>query len=257
MMKRLGIIQALYFFAFLAIAGCSEAADSVKKFELSSLEGSTDALSICVYQYSSKWSITDNFELTELSCDREANESMPVIDTVDGISKYPNIKTLTLRNHNISDVSFLKNLNKLKWLDIRSNKVTDVSEIANLTKLQMLDVSYNKISNEKSLAKLERLQNFICEGCGLQNIEFLSDTSSLFEINIWGNQLQDLGNLKKLERLQHVNVGSNPIRNLEALSDLTGLYELGLENTPNLDCEQVKKIKNNNSELAVRGKKCN
>ena len=60
------------------------------------------------------------------------------------------LKSLTIKDSNLSDISGISKLENLEKLDISGNYVTDVSELKKLKKLKIADFSDNAISGAYS-----------------------------------------------------------------------------------------------------------
>lgn len=60
------------------------------------------------------------------------------------------LKSLTIKDSNLSDISGISKLENLEKLDISGNYVTDVSELKKLKKLKIADFSDNTISGASS-----------------------------------------------------------------------------------------------------------
>ncbi len=72
------------------------------------------------------------------------------MDTLKEICNISTLKSLTIKDSNLSDISGISKLENLEKLDISGNYVTDVSELKKLKKLKIVDFSDNAISGASS-----------------------------------------------------------------------------------------------------------
>ena len=102
----------------------------------------------------------NNINLDDIT---ELDLSFNQLTDISGIRLFKNIKKLHLWNNRFfKDISKLKDLKNLKFLDISSNQITDISVLKNLNKLEVLDINNlelesNQIKHIKSLNNLEKL----------------------------------------------------------------------------------------------------
>ena len=87
------------------------------------------------------------------------------------ISKFPNLKVLTLNESNVNNISELEPLKKLEYLDLASTNVSDVHILNSLPNLK--EVNLATWSNEDLESQLDRPEIGIY--CGLPTIY----------INVW------------------------------------------------------------------------
>ena len=109
-----------------------------------------------------------------------------------------NLRTLSLSDNQISDVSPLANLVNLGELDLDSNQIADISPLANLTNLTVLSLSNNHISDISPLA-------------GLKNLS---------ELDLDSNQIADISPLANLTNLSALDLSINPILDFSVIDGL-------------------------------------
>ena len=109
-------------------------------------------------------------EFEGLGCDNASVESLI------GIGNFTNLKTLSLSQNNITDISPLANLTNLKELYLWGNQIDNVTALGNLTNLEVLVLSQNNITDISPLANLTNLK----------------------ELYLWGNPVLDYSPIKEL-----------------------------------------------------------
>uniref|UniRef100_UPI00405685BE COR domain-containing protein n=1 Tax=Candidatus Electronema sp. TaxID=2698783 RepID=UPI00405685BE len=105
------------------------------------------------------------------------------------VQQFVNLQTLDLSGNQISDYSFLKELDQLQWLDLSGNQISDISFPKQLVNLQTLSLSWNDISDISSLQQLVNLQS----------------------LDLSFNKICDISFLKELDQLQWLDLRSNKI----------------------------------------------
>ncbi|MEL5721249.1 MAG: C1 family peptidase, partial [Treponemataceae bacterium] len=119
-----------------------------------------------------------------------------------------NLKTVSLQDNEISDISVLENMNNLERIDLDNNKISklcDFTKLSNLITLYLLDNPISDISNLSSLKNLEALH--------------------LRNTNI--NDISVLKELPKLHRLyidKNKHLPTNYFSVIKELKTLNGLY---------------------------------
>jgi len=74
------------------------------------------------------------------------------------VAKLTGLKSLTIRDCQVSDISIINNLTNLNSLWIYKTRVSDLSPVAELSNLTDLRVHYNRIENINCLQNLHKLQ---------------------------------------------------------------------------------------------------
>lgn len=100
----------------------------------------------------------------------ELNLNNNIIETLEGIGKFPNLKILNLDNNMISNLSDLENLSNLEDLSIRNNRITDLENLDGLESLKRINLSGNKLLKEipQSLNQLPQLKSVKVWNCDIR-----------------------------------------------------------------------------------------
>ena len=86
------------------------------------------------------------------------------------LSKLRHLEKLSLDDCELTDISFLQDLNQLTFLDLWDNQITDISFLQGLSKLTYLDLSENQITD----------------------ISFLHGLKKLTLLNLWDNKITEV-----------------------------------------------------------------
>ena len=101
---------------------------------------------------------------------------------------YEKVTSLSIINHNLSNVTGLEKLTQLEDLILNNNKLADVKGLEKLTKLRILYLVNNKLTDVRGLENLTQLTN----------------------LNLHTNQLTDVKGLENLTQLVYLVLYNNP-----------------------------------------------
>ncbi len=107
-----------------------------------------------------------------------------IIDDIRGLETAKNLRTLSITENQVYDLTPLANLTKLESLRLDDNHISDITPLANLTKLQYLSLEFSQLSD---LSPLENLAELRYLSLGFDQFSNVS--------------LSPLANLTKLEEL--------------------------------------------------------
>lgn len=141
-------------------------------------------------------------------------------------SHFDTIEELSIENNLANDPSIslgIKYLRNLKTLSLRNNGITDISFISDLTKLEHLNLASNKISNLKPLDKLKSLVTVDLSNNRIKDISTFLNHQYITSLNLAVNQIEDLSSLSTLFNLESLYLGQNKFNGLD---DISGLYQL-------------------------------
>ncbi len=133
----LGILTTLFSAALLS--ACSGYAVSINdnlqpSFSLPFVD---TALHDCVQQTIEDQRITEASQLTQLNC------SSAGIETLKGLSAFPALRALSLKDNEITDLSPLKPLSRLEILLLEDNDIRSAAPLLTLLRLEELELSGN------------------------------------------------------------------------------------------------------------------
>ena len=123
------------------------------------------------------------------------------IQDLTGLSSFPNLSALSLRNNDISDLTPLVGLSNLTELALDNNEISDLSPLASLTSLESLSLRQNQIQDIRPLS-------------GLTNLNLLYLTE---------NQISDVSSIEGLTRLEKLSLIENQIIDISPLANLNNL----------------------------------
>ena len=157
--------------------------------------------------------------------------------TLEDLSLFIGLETLTANNFGAMDWSGLENLASLQTLDLSGTSLdsTALEAIGTLPNLQTL-----KLSN-----------------CGISTVSFLSNCTTLQTLDLSGNSIGDLKPLSSLTALETLSLQSNAVTDLSALSGLSSLKSLNVSQnarsslTPIQSCTQLQELRADNCALAT------
>ncbi len=139
------------------------------------------------------------------------------------------LRTLTIPNSGISDISALAKLNNLETLSLQHNIISDVSPLAGLNRLLQLELQNNTISDITSLAELKRLARLNLEGNTISDITPLANLTGLKSLSLGYNRISDISPLSGLIGLESLGLQNNVISDVSPLSGLIHLKYLYLQ----------------------------
>ena len=157
------------------------------------------------------------------------------LTSINDIELMPNLVELDLRDNQVSDIGPLEQLKHLKKLNLRNNDLTDISPLAQLTNLTYLNIHSNlNITSIEPLSGLVNLQTLIMAYVPKgDEIYLLENLRNLSHLNLRGCGVTDLETVSNLENLKYLNLHSNPeLTSITPLKDLSNLQSLILANIP-------------------------
>ena len=114
-------------------------------------------------------------------------------EALDEFGDLTEIVSLTIEScTGLSNLDFLAALTNLRSLTINDCEITDISALGNLSGLERLSLQGNQISNISVLAFIEELQVLDLSQNQITDLTPLSTQTGLTECNVSDNQLQSL-----------------------------------------------------------------
>lgn len=180
----------------------------------------------------------------DLSC----NDSKPLTSTVlkeliPEIKKIKGLQLLNLRNNNLRDVDFLRELPKLITLNLRNNPIEDLSFLKANSELLTLSLLRTNISDITPLKELNKLRLLSLSSDNLTNLEALENLKQLESLNLGKNGATNFNFLKELHRITSLSLNLDAIKDYKSLNELANLESLALRFTTNTDIDFVKNLK--------------
>ncbi|MBR5125144.1 MAG: leucine-rich repeat domain-containing protein [Oscillospiraceae bacterium] len=156
------------------------------------------------------------------------------VTTVDlsDLNLLPYLKSLTIPDQNLDDLSILSHLNKLEKLDLTGSMVHPdaLSDLAVLPSLTDLTLSGCGLSTIAGLDGIQTLTRLNLSNNTLRNLEVLSDMENLQELYLQHNAVTGLGALGSLSNLEKLDISYNSVTDLTPLSSCIRLNWLTADN---------------------------
>ncbi|MGI6684675.1 MAG: stalk domain-containing protein [Bacillota bacterium] len=154
------------------------------------------------------------------------------ITSLEGIQYLTNLEELDLPYHNrISDISMLKDLNKLRVLNLGwdDEVISDITPLGNLTNLEELNLAVHNIKDIGPLKNLINLRRLILPGNNISDYSPLSNLTKLEHLNLSNTGVKDLSLLGNLTELKELYISDNKVVDVSPLKNLTNLRKLILD----------------------------
>lgn len=177
--------------------------------------------------YSTDINLSNN-NITNVSSLKDSGITGLILDgnlDISGFEQITTLRTLSLKDCQLSNISGLENLTNLFNVDLSGNNISDFTPLSNLEMLYEINIASNGIETlecldcilSKDIACTLNLSNN-----NLKNIENLKG-STINAINLSGNkEIQDFSPIKECPYLTYINVSNCNIKNAE---DVKGALE--------------------------------
>lgn len=151
-----------------------------------------------------------------------------------GLETLPALPELTFLGLARNDISILSSgtlsgLPKLRTITIDENHVTDLSAIAMLPNLETLSVRENGISTLTSLPAVQSLRVLLLENNAISDLSILTALPELHILGLGNNMISDISHLSGLTSLRSLNLGANLIVDPSPIVNLVNLVTLELD----------------------------
>jgi len=143
--------------------------------------------------------------------------------------KLTELKELSLSGNEISEISNIKNLNRLLVLYLVGNKITKISGLDNQTNLRDLHLDINRITKIDNLNHLEHLEWLGLSNNNLNTIENIDCLTNLKYLDLSHNHIEHVNGLETLTNLEYLNLSGNPLKNISGLEKLTKLKTVKID----------------------------
>ncbi|WP_162127788.1 T9SS type A sorting domain-containing protein [Flavobacterium phycosphaerae] len=162
-------------------------------------------------------------QVSEAALIRYLNVDSSNITSLEGISSFTNLQSLSLKDNQVSSLD-VSALTSLKWLFCNHNLLTSIN-VSGLTNLYNFECEYNQLPN-LNVQGLTSLQILKCKNNQLSSLNIQGTIINYLDCSY--NQLGAI-NLQGLTTLRTFYCGSNQLTSLN-LQGLTLLYELFCDN---------------------------
>jgi hypothetical protein len=194
-----------------------------------------------------------NLDNTQGTYDYKESQKLNDADIKD-IIYLKNLRTLSIVNNNITDISFVQNLEKLEELNIANNPVIELYVTANLKKINLqntdindisplcdcrfiedISIDYSNIDDLNPIFELTELKRLFLYGTALPDeyLPKISNLTNLRELVIFKENTEfDCNVVSNLKHLEELAIFRTNSINVDSLSNLTNLKSLSLELYP-------------------------
>lgn len=165
------------------------------------------------------------------------------IKSIEGIQYAKNLKQLKLNENEISDISYLKDLEKLEYLEISRNRIVDLKPLEGLTNLTFLKLYNNWIEDLTPIKGLTNLTGLdvhnnvrqkMVDGKrvnsnGISDISMLKDLTKLNFLDVSANNLKEVSIIKMFPDIKDMDLSGNHIETYEGLGEYIANKQMQVE----------------------------
>ncbi|MEX0332167.1 MAG: leucine-rich repeat domain-containing protein [Puniceicoccaceae bacterium] len=142
------------------------------------------------------------------------------------------LRTLTLNDNNILNVSSLASISSLVTLQLQNNEIQSIAPLADLPNLATLNLNENPISEIPDLACFPIIRNLYLRNLPLTDFSFLSVLSSVSQLDLSGTGFSQYSLLASIPSLNSLWIRNNGISNLTPIVTYTDLSLLDISENP-------------------------
>ncbi|WP_338792366.1 COR domain-containing protein [Bernardetia sp. MNP-M8] len=143
------------------------------------------------------------------------------------------LKFIDISENELSDISFIQNLNWLEQINFESNRIKDFSALSNINGLKGLDISSNPVLNYSFLKKHSGLEQLYCTNNKVLNIRFLEGLKKIEVLSLgcsigFNGRIINYEVIECLNELKNLSLIIGSIEDINFLKGLTKLEEIDL-----------------------------
>ncbi|MCR5608562.1 MAG: hypothetical protein K6G26_05820 [Lachnospiraceae bacterium] len=144
------------------------------------------------------------------------------------------VTTSKLRDYGETNLEAISYLKSLKCLTIVGDNISDIDYIKKLNKLNTFRFANNRsLHNKKSYSCLKNVEYIALTGCKIKDLSALKDLKKVKYLSLYDNKARDLSGLSQLSTLTCLDLRKNDISDVLPLKDITNLEYLALlDNNP-------------------------
>ena len=151
------------------------------------------------------------------------------LENISDLVYFSNLKSLSIRHCNISDISVLGKLDKLTTLDLTGNNVSDLTPLSTCNNLEQLLLEDNNITDITPLYSLSNLKTLMLQQNNISIIPSgIEQMSGLNTISVEGNRLINIDELANAPNLSYLYAPDNKISVTPHLERMNNLVVLDL-----------------------------
>jgi Leucine-rich repeat (LRR) protein len=141
------------------------------------------------------------------------------------------IEVLEARESSISDVTALRNMNRMRILELACTYVTDISALENMPFLEELDLSETQVADLAPLRGKKHMRSLNISCCPVEYLIDLEDMTSMEELYMGDNKITDLYPIRHMKKMQILTFGNNKISDLSPIEGMFEMSELKMNGT--------------------------
>ena len=151
-------------------------------------------------------------------------------DTLKIIGSLPMLKSLTLANCGVSDITALANCRNLEYLDLNNNAIRDIAALSSMQSLKEVNLQQNTIKDLTSINSLKSITTLNISYNALETASPLAALTALTWLDISNNQLTTINGIESLTSLTHLSLSNNKLSSISGLAACVELTELSVAN---------------------------
>ena len=128
------------------------------------------------------------------------------VESLEELTKLPNIQNLYLQGNHLTDISNVRVLKELRYLNIDENQVSDISVVSELDNLLAFSANNNQISDISPLAGKVQILRIYLENNQITDITPLTDLRKLMNVYLDGNDITDFTPMLNKPYLKELHV---------------------------------------------------
>ena len=156
----------------------------------------------------------------------------------------------TSDNAGINTLLPIQKMDRIKTLTLINCRISDLSPIKTVATILHLDCSKNPLKDLLPLTGLINLQKLILENTGVSDLEPLATMPNIEYLNLAGTQVKELDDIEKYVFLKQLDISSTAISSLKPVENNTTLRLLKCYNTK-LSEKKIAKFKTINPKCEV------
>ena len=153
-------------------------------------------------------------------------------------------------NAGINTLLPIQKMDRIRTLTLINCRISDLSPIKTVATILYLDCSKNPLKDLLPLTGLNNLKRLVLENTGVSDLEPLATMASIEYLNLAGTQVKELDDIEKYVILKQLDISSTAISSLKPVESNTSLRLLKCYNTK-LSEKKIAKFKTINPKCEV------
>lgn len=144
------------------------------------------------------------------------------------LAKFKNLRSVNIALENISDLTPLKDLDKLEQLQLKHNPIEDITPLADLPSLKELILYDTKITELNALSDCPKLENVEIGRTFVKSISAIAGINNLTTLGLRDTSLETLSGIEDFTLLEKLDLGNVEDGDLTPILGLSQLKEVNL-----------------------------